>query len=235
MNVTAGSRIGPYEVTGRVGAGGMGEVLRARDTRIGRKYLTGGMGYGGPCFPRDNKALLSVAQTLDAPADLALATDRTNGLLLERQVARVHALVPPGGTVAVLGLSYKPNTNVVEESQGLALAARLAERGARVVVYDPLALDAAHAALGNVVGYAPTITAALRDADVVVVATPADELKALTPESFPRRARPTVVLDVWRLLGPALRDCPWVTHVPFGVGPAAEPGPRRSAPVGRRA
>lgn len=206
-----------------------------RDTRIGRKYLTGGMGYGGPCFPRDNKALFSLAQTLAAPADLALATDRTNGLLLERQVDRVHALVPPGGTVAVLGLSYKPNTNVVEESQGLALAARLAERGARVVVYDALALDAAHAVLGNVVGYAPTVAAALRDADVVVVATPADELRALAPASFPRRARPTVVLDVWRMLGPALAGCAWVTHVPFGVGPAAEPGPRRATPVGRGA
>ena len=201
-----------------------------RDSRIGRKYLTGGLGYGGPCFPRDNKALFSVAQTLGAPAELALATDRTNAALLRRQVERISALAGSDATVAVLGLSYKPSTGVVEESQGLALARALADRGLRVVVHDPLALDASRAVLRDDVTYAASPAECLRGVDVAVIATPAAEYRALEPADFGDDTRRTVVVDCWRLLAGTLAGCAWVDYVPLGVGleaplPVADPAP----------
>src|SRR5262249_10677214 len=108
-----------------------------RDSRIGVKYLKPAIGYGGPCFPRDTLAFGRVADRVGGTAALALAADRIN----RRQVARLTEVVsgfaPAGGTVAVLGLSYKPNTPVVEGSQALILAKFLHDRGFVVLAHDP--------------------------------------------------------------------------------------------------
>lgn len=200
-----------------------------RDSRIGRKYLTGGLGYGGPCFPRDNKALFALARTLGAPAGLARATDQANDALLHRQVERIHALLQPGMTVAVLGVSYKPHTNVVEESQGLAMARELARRGAAVTVHDPLALDGARSVLGDAVCYERSLATCLQQADVVVVATPDAAFRALEASDFPTRERRVVVVDCWRMLAATLADCDHVDYVPLGVG--CEPSPAAALPA----
>src|SRR5204863_4126518 len=71
------------------------------DSRIGRKYLTGGLGYGGPCFPRDNVALGFIASTLGACADLPIATDRMNRRIAQRVADDIAALAPPGATIAM--------------------------------------------------------------------------------------------------------------------------------------
>jgi UDPglucose 6-dehydrogenase len=92
------------------------------DTRIGQKYLKGALGYGGPCFPRDNVAFSALARTNGAPALLAEATDQLNRRQVPRLGAMILAKLPEGGTAGVLGLSYKPDTGVIEESQGVALA-----------------------------------------------------------------------------------------------------------------
>src|SRR5258706_8441907 len=85
------------------------------DTRIGRKYLKGAIGYGGPCFPRDNVALAALARNVDAPAALAEAVDRANRKQVDRLAELVTSHLRPNGTVGVLGLAYKPNTDVVEQ------------------------------------------------------------------------------------------------------------------------
>ena len=99
------------------------------DSRVGAKYLRGAIGYGGPCFPRDNVAFASLARSLGARADLAEATDTMNRYQVERVLGAVQARLPAGGTVGVLGLSYNRTPAVVEESQGLMLASRLADEG----------------------------------------------------------------------------------------------------------
>lgn len=189
-----------------------------RDSRIGRKYLTGGLGYGGPCFPRDNNALAALASQLGAPADLARATDRANAALLDRQVERVGALLDGDARVAVLGVAYKPCTGVVEESQGLALARRLAERGAAVTIYDSLALETARAALGDVVEFATTVEEALHDADVVIVATPSDEFRELRASDVRSPTRRVLVVDCWRMLAGEFADADGIDYLPLGVG-----------------
>src|SRR5581483_1221292 len=89
------------------------------DTRIGKKYLKGAIGYGGPCFPRDNVAFATLAQRVGTRALLAEATDQTNRQQIERLANVVRANLPANGRAGILGLSYKPNTDVVEESQGV--------------------------------------------------------------------------------------------------------------------
>jgi UDPglucose 6-dehydrogenase len=179
-----------------------------QDRRIGRAYLTGGLGFGGPCFPRDNVALSFFAQAMGTRAELCETTHRINEGIAANVVERLGSIVQPGTTVAVLGLAYKPLTSVVEESQGLAIARALAARGAHVVGYDPLANGPAHAQLNGQIQFAEDLWEALR-AEVVVIATPDPEFQGLSAADF-ERAGTKVVVDCWRILGNKLagRDSP---------------------------
>lgn len=170
------------------------------DTRIGTKYLSGALGYGGPCFPRDNAAFSVLARKLGARSDLADATDSINRHQVTRLVNKVTSLLPPEGRVAILGLSYKPDTPVIEESQGVALAAALLRDGFRVSVYDPLAMDAAKSVLGKNVIAAPSAEDCVRGADVVVVTTAWREFNSLGPDAFDDGSRRKIVIDCWRVL-----------------------------------
>jgi UDPglucose 6-dehydrogenase len=166
------------------------------DSRIGPRYLKGAVGYGGPCFPRDNQALGYLARQLGYPATFAEATDSFNRALLDR-LTRLVLDREGGRGAAVLGLSYKPDTNVVDEAQGLLIAERLASAGVRVIVYDPLAMDNARRRLGDRVTFAGTAEEAVASVGVVLIANPENryaelDFAALSP-------RPAIV-DAWRLL-----------------------------------
>ena len=170
------------------------------DSRIGTKYLRGGLGYGGPCFPRDNVAFIRMAEELGARADLAAATNSINAYQLERLAGAVQSRVAPGGTVGVLGLSYKPDTAVIEASQSMQLAQLLAERGYRVHVFDPLSRDNAVAVLRDMVVPAETAEACAREADLLVVATAWPQFRALSLDALRRPRGKLPVLDCWRML-----------------------------------
>lgn len=167
------------------------------DSRIGRKYLRGAVGYGGPCFPRDNVAFGVLATRLGAHADIARATDAINRYQIDRLALAVTSRVSTGGRVAVLGMSYKPDTAVIEESQGIMLARHLRDAGYLVSIHDPQATLAAGKQLGTGVEMAPSTQDALRDADAAVIVTPWPEYAALS-SAAPARRIP--VVDCWRLL-----------------------------------
>jgi UDPglucose 6-dehydrogenase len=170
------------------------------DTRIGAKYLKGALGYGGPCFPRDNVALSALARENGVPALLAEATDGLN----RRQVPRLTKLVlshlPEDGTAGVLGLSYKPNTEVIEESQGIAIAQALLATGVQVVVYDPAAMENAKQVLTGDVVFAASAEQCVRQADVLAITTPWTDFQELPPAAFQRSTGHLTVLDCWRVL-----------------------------------
>ncbi|HYN89144.1 MAG TPA: UDP binding domain-containing protein, partial [Ardenticatenaceae bacterium] len=189
------------------------------DSRIGRKYLTGGAAYGGPCFPRDNLALESFARSLGRAALLPQATDRMNRAYVERLAKRLKGELRAGATVAVLGLAYKPLSHVIEESQGIHLARALDCLGMRVVAYDPLAGDGARLALGGGISVLADVGACLDQADAVAITTPDAAFRALRAADFPRREPPIVVLDCWRLLRPELAGSDRVRYLSVGVGP----------------
>jgi UDPglucose 6-dehydrogenase len=106
------------------------------DTRIGKKYLRAGLSYGGPCFPRDNRLLAYAAREVGLEAPLAEASDRVNELTKEKLLERVRKIATGQDTIVVLGLSYKPDTYITEESAGLYLAQHLKRHGCKVLVHD---------------------------------------------------------------------------------------------------
>ena len=106
------------------------------DTRIGHKYLRAGLSYGGPCFPRDNRLLAYTARQAGLQAPLAEASDKVNELTKSNLLEKVTSLTSAGATVLVLGMSYKPDTYITEESAGLHLAQTLKKQGRRVIVHD---------------------------------------------------------------------------------------------------
>lgn len=106
------------------------------DSRIGKKYLRAGLSYGGPCFPRDNRLLAYTARQVGLEAPLAEASDRVNQRTKDDLVEKVQEMSRPGDMVAVLGVTYKPNTHITEEAAGLFLAQQLKRRGYHVRVHD---------------------------------------------------------------------------------------------------
>ncbi len=106
------------------------------DSRIGHKYLRAGLSYGGPCFPRDNRLVSYAARQVGLSAPLAEATDAVNEIAKQRLVQQALNCVKPGDTVAVLGMSYRPDTYIVEESAGLHIAQALKRSERRVWVHD---------------------------------------------------------------------------------------------------
>ena len=123
-----------------------------RDSRIGSKYLRPGLGFGGPCFPRDNRALATYASTIGVQASMAYATEEINLRQPELWVNRIKSRLTTIGTgkkILLLGMSFKPGSFVVEESQAISIASKLAEYGYEVSAHDPLAdLDGALSGYG---------------------------------------------------------------------------------------
>jgi UDPglucose 6-dehydrogenase len=169
------------------------------DSRIGTKYLKGATGYGGPCFPRDNVAFATLARGLGARAELAEATDVMNRYQVERVLSVVDARLREGGTVGVLGLSYKPDTAVVEESQGVALVQRLLDLGRRVIAYDPLALPTAQEMLRRPFEAAASSADCVQRSSLVVVMTPWPEFSRIPLEAYRRQGPRLIVVDCWRM------------------------------------
>jgi len=163
------------------------------DTRIGKKYLKGGLGYGGPCFPRDNVAFAVLANQIGADAALAKATDHINKLQPKRVVEKVKKYA--GKKVAVLGLSYKPDTEVSEESQGVMIANDLLALGYDVRVYDPKAIVTAKSKLADNIICGNSIKSTIEGADIIVIATPWKEFV----DYFAQNRLNINIIDCWRI------------------------------------
>lgn len=186
------------------------------DKRIGRRYLTGGFGYGGPCFPRDNVALNFVGKYLGASTELLEVNDNYNRSISPRFVEKLKPYLRKGSTAAVLGLAYKPLSHVIEESSGIYLCLALSNSGMRVLGYDPLANEEAHVALRDHALVSDTLENCLRDAECVLVTTPDDIYKALKPEDYIGNKESVTVVDFWRCLPESIRNHPKIQYIPMG-------------------
>lgn len=184
------------------------------DSRIGPRYLKGAVGYGGPCFPRDNLAMGQVAREAGGRALLAEATDQSNRNEVPRLVSKVMSYYEPGMRVGILGLSYKANTGVIEESQGMMLAQALLHEDIGLVVFDPMALRAAQEVLGDRAAYARSTEDCLQQSDLVVIMTPWKEFSEV--ERLGDRAK--VVIDGWRIASAKLQESA-AFYAPLGVSP----------------
>jgi UDPglucose 6-dehydrogenase len=190
------------------------------DSRIGPRYLKGAVSYGGPCFPRDNRALAALAARVGASSGLAEATDLFNRAQIKSLAEVVKRYQSDDGTIGILGLTYKPDTDVVEESFGLLLAQELAATGNSVIVYDPGADMARALGQSAEIEQARSAEDCISRADVVVLATPWQEFRELPTERWVRASHPRAVIDCWGALG-NLRAVAGVRYVRLGFGDEA--------------
>jgi UDPglucose 6-dehydrogenase len=190
------------------------------DSRIGAKYLKGAVSYGGPCFPRDNRALAALAASVGASSGLAEATDIFNRAQVKSLAEMVKRQHSASGCIGILGIAYKPNTDVYEESFGLLLAHELSAANLPVIVFDP-STDAATALSRNKnVRIAASAQECITQSSVVVVATPWQEFRNIPVENWASGAHPRVVIDCWRALG-NLEGQNGVRYMKLGLGAAA--------------
>jgi UDPglucose 6-dehydrogenase len=151
------------------------------DNRIGRKFLHAGPGYGGSCFPKDTLALLKTAEDFDAPQRIVEAVVQVNDSrkrAMGRKVLAALGNEPRGKTVALLGLTFKPNTDDMRDAPALAIATALGDAGVKVRAYDPEGMAAAKAMMPEL-HYAHDAYEAADGADAVVIVTEWDVFRAL--------------------------------------------------------
>ena len=127
-----------------------------------------------------------------------------------------------GACVGILGLSYKPNTPVIEESQGVLIAKILLDRGFDVVAYDPVALEAARKEFGRSIKYAVSAQACILDADAVLITTPWDEFKRLEYSRL-NGSKDPIVIDCWGMLDENTAKSARVVRL--GKSPSSEANP----------
>lgn len=201
------------------------------DLRIGRAFLSPGPGFGGSCFPSQVRALPELARTLGVEAPVIASVDVSNmgqADWLIDGLERARGSVLAGARAAVLGLTFKANTDDLRESPALRLAERLVARGAHVVAFDPVATErgvAQLAASGLTVEGAPSAEAAISGADAVVVGTEWPEFRQLDWATIAPTMRGSVIADGRRVVDTEAATAAGLTVVTLGVThPAATPG-----------
>jgi UDPglucose 6-dehydrogenase len=166
------------------------------DNRIGPKFLHAGPGFGGSCFPKDVRALIKTAQDHDVPMRILEAVETVNDTrkrAMARRVSSAFAGVLRGKTVAVLGLTFKPNTDDMREAPSIPLITALQDMGTRVRVYDPVGMEQAKQVLADVT-YCRSPYDCVEEADAVVIVTEWEQFRALDlPRMRDLMACPVVV------------------------------------------
>jgi len=208
-------------ISQRLPGGNVDVVTKALglDSRIGNRYLKGGLGFGGPCFPRDNSALFAVARKLGVEATIPKATDELNRKVILSVFKLIAAKAKKKDSIGILGLSYKPLSNVIEESQPVFLAKKLLKSGYRVVLYDPLAMDNLKMVFGKKVSYAKSAEEAVRDSDILIIANPDPEFLKIKKSTFLSLKKRLIIIDCWRILySYQFFQIKKIEYLPFGVG-----------------
>ncbi|MCW3476895.1 UDP-glucose dehydrogenase family protein [Limobrevibacterium gyesilva] len=175
------------------------------DGRIGRKFLHPGPGFGGSCFPKDTLALMRIAQEAGAPSRLVEAVVAVNDARKAGMAARIVAACGGsvrGRTVAVLGLTFKPETDDMRDSPALPIVARLVEDGAQVRAFDPAGMEQARPLLPHGVTYCHDALDAAAGADALVVVTEWNEFRALAPARLRTAMRGSVLVDLRNVYDP---------------------------------
>jgi len=168
------------------------------DNRIGSKFLHAGPGYGGSCFPKDTLALLKTSQDYDAPqriVETVVAVNDQRKRAMGRKVIAACGGDVRGRTIAVLGLTFKPNTDDMRDSPAIAVVQTLQDAGASVRAFDPEGMEQAKLVLANVT-YCTSAYAAMEDADALVIVTEWDVFRALDLPRVKSLLRQPILVDL---------------------------------------
>ena len=175
------------------------------DNRIGPKFLHAGPGYGGSCFPKDTLALVRTAEAHQAPLAIVSAVNDVNERRKAAMADRVaEALGEPlsGKTIAVLGLTFKPNTDDLREAPALAIVNALQNAGASVRVFDPKGMEAARSILSGVTFAADAYDCAT-GSDALMIATEWEQFRALDLKRLKQALKRPVIVDLRNIYRPS--------------------------------
>jgi UDPglucose 6-dehydrogenase len=168
------------------------------DNRIGTKFLHAGPGFGGSCFPKDTRALLKIALDHDVPlriVDAVLAVNENRKRAMARKVANAVGGQLRGKTIAVLGLTFKPDTDDMREAPSIPLVTGLLDMGARVRAFDPAGMEQARRELPEI-EYCNDAYACAKDADALVIVTEWVQFRALDLKRLRADMRQPVIVDL---------------------------------------
>lgn len=190
----------------RVGAD-VQEVARGIgfDNRIGSKFLHAGPGFGGSCFPKDTLALIKTGQDYAAPlriVETVAAVNDTRKRAMARKVSAALGGHLRGKTIAVLGLTFKPNTDDLREAPSIPLITALQDMGAKVRAYDPIGMPAARAEFSDV-RFADGPYACAEGADALVIVTEWEQFRALDLDRLKQVMKQPVLIDLRNVYRPA--------------------------------
>ncbi len=176
------------------------------DNRIGSKFLNAGPGYGGSCFPKDTLALLKTAEDYDSPTRIVEAVVKTNESRKRAMGRKVldalgGADVARGKKAALLGLTFKPNTDDMRDSPSIAIAQTLTDAGVSVTAYDPEGMELAQPLMPEV-AMCEDPYEAIKDADVVTIVTEWDAFRALDLARVKELAKAPVLVDLRNIYNP---------------------------------
>jgi len=168
------------------------------DKRLGRSFLYPGVGYGGSCFPKDVKALIAIAGEHGYDFKLLKAVDEVNKQAAEHFIEKIQTHFSNnlnGKKIAVLGLSFKPNTDDMRDAPSVLIIKSLMHSGAQIVAYDPVAIENAKRVLPEGVVYATSSYEAADNADAVVVVTEWNEFRQLDLPKLAKKCKNPVLFD----------------------------------------
>ncbi len=172
------------------------------DSRIGKKFLNSGPGYGGSCFPKDTNAMAQMGRKFGAHLTLIETTIAQNDARKSMIGRRVIELVKerPEGKIAVLGLAFKGGTDDCRESPAIDIVKEMIKHSRNIMVYDPKATENAKTILNNTVQYAESVDEACRDAEVAVILTEWEDFKHLDLKRLKKIMRCARIVDMRNML-----------------------------------
>jgi UDPglucose 6-dehydrogenase len=189
------------------------------DKRIGSAFLNAGIGYGGSCFPKDVKALLHTSRERGIRFSLLEETiainDHQQELLVGKALKRFGEL--KGKKIAMLGLSFKPETDDMREAPSIKIARALTAAGGEVTAYDPVAASNARKVIGDVITYADSVMEAAKGADALFIVTEWEEFRQLEIEAVLDVMKQRIIFDGRNCLDEAvLKACGPIEYYPVG-------------------
>jgi len=173
------------------------------DRRIGPKFLHAGPGYGGSCFPKDTLALLQIGKENNIDLGIIKATVKANELQKENAAGKIINTFPQikGKTICILGLSFKPNTNDLRDAPAIFIINRLLKAGARIRVYDPVAMEDAKQILSKIT-YCKDVYDAVKGSDAVVIVTEWNQFRNLDLVKIKKLAKGNFFFDLRNIYEP---------------------------------
>lgn len=168
-----------------------------KDRRIGKAYLRSGLGYGGTCFPRDNFAFSAMARRLGVATPIALVTHNLNNDIWKKTLSLIHKhAIKQKDIIGVLGISYKPNTTLSEESQARFITENLVSLRYKVILFEPLGHHDAEKILGKKVVYSENLENVIKKSRVIFISNN-DKLFKNIPEILKNSKNKKTLIDPW--------------------------------------